>query len=233
MRPCGIQWIDLRGTVLYSTHSLRANAATLLLAAGVDLRKVQELPGHRHVTTTQICDKRQRTTTGHQDQKLKLQIGTSSEALSLEPRPFLDRSRQLFHVACNDPIHAGLAHGLLAEFIALRRGPGPEERAGLESSLFEVFGNRLGGGEMDADGVVLVALLVDGQRGLLTVLVKVLDPQPAGGGEPDAGAEVSFEDGAVTEIEHVIAGGKTHQLTGSSGSQRSCALEWIGRFPGR
>jgi len=50
------------GTRLYSTHSLHATTATLLLDAGVDIRKVQELLGHRHVTTTQIYDKRRRTT---------------------------------------------------------------------------------------------------------------------------------------------------------------------------
>jgi site-specific recombinase XerD len=50
------------GVRLYSTHSLRATTATLLLDAGVDIRKVQELLGHRHVTTTQIYDKRRRTT---------------------------------------------------------------------------------------------------------------------------------------------------------------------------
>jgi integrase/recombinase XerC len=45
---------------LYSTHSLRATAATVLLEAGEDICKVQELLGHRHVTTTQIYDKRRR-----------------------------------------------------------------------------------------------------------------------------------------------------------------------------
>lgn len=39
-------------------HSLRATAATLLLGGGIDIRRVQELLGHRHVTTTQIYDKR-------------------------------------------------------------------------------------------------------------------------------------------------------------------------------
>ncbi len=50
------------GVRIFSTHSLRATTATLLLDAGVDIRKVQELLGHRHVTTTQIYDKRRRTT---------------------------------------------------------------------------------------------------------------------------------------------------------------------------
>jgi site-specific recombinase XerD len=45
----------------YTPHSLRATSATLLLGANVDIRKVQELLGHRHITTTQIYDKRRRT----------------------------------------------------------------------------------------------------------------------------------------------------------------------------
>ena len=43
---------------VFTPHSLRATTATLLLGAGVDIRKVQHLLGHRHVTTTQIYDKR-------------------------------------------------------------------------------------------------------------------------------------------------------------------------------
>jgi len=39
-----------------------ATAATLLWDAGVDVCKVQELLGHKHVTTTQIYDKHRRTT---------------------------------------------------------------------------------------------------------------------------------------------------------------------------
>ncbi len=46
---------------IYSPHSLRATTATLLLSASVDIRKVQDLLGHRHVTTTQIYDKRRIT----------------------------------------------------------------------------------------------------------------------------------------------------------------------------
>jgi site-specific recombinase XerD len=50
------------GARIYSTYSLRATTATLLPDAGVDIRKVQELLGYRHITTTQIYDKRKRTT---------------------------------------------------------------------------------------------------------------------------------------------------------------------------
>lgn len=50
------------GRCVYTPHSLRTTTATLLLDAGVYITKVQELLGHRHITTTQIYNKRRRTT---------------------------------------------------------------------------------------------------------------------------------------------------------------------------
>jgi len=47
---------------IYTPHSLRATTATLLLDADKDIRAVQELLGHRHVTTTEIYYKRRRGT---------------------------------------------------------------------------------------------------------------------------------------------------------------------------
>ena len=59
--------MDESGTVkkvkrcIHTPHSLRATTATLLLDAGVDIIKVKEFLGHRHVTTTQTYDKRRRS----------------------------------------------------------------------------------------------------------------------------------------------------------------------------
>jgi site-specific recombinase XerD len=60
--PGSVRVSDGRKTCLYTPHSLRATTATLLLESGVDITKVQELMGHRHITTTQIYDKRRRLT---------------------------------------------------------------------------------------------------------------------------------------------------------------------------
>jgi integrase/recombinase XerD len=46
---------------VYSPHSMRATTATLLLDSSVGIESVQELLDHKHITTTQIYDKRRRS----------------------------------------------------------------------------------------------------------------------------------------------------------------------------
>lgn len=71
--PCGSPSADLLGDLrepdghvyprcTYTPQSHRATTATLLLSAGVDIAKVQELLGHRHLTTTQTYSMRRRKT---------------------------------------------------------------------------------------------------------------------------------------------------------------------------
>jgi len=90
---------------------------------------------------------------------------------AVEPRTFLNLPRQLCDVADNDSVH-GLAHGLVTKLIAVGHAPRPENRPGRKSSFPNVFGKRLGGGKMDADGAVAVAFLVNGESGLLAILMK-------------------------------------------------------------
>ena len=51
-----------RNECVYHPHSLRATTATLLFEAGFAIEEVQQLLGHKHITTTRIYDKRRRTT---------------------------------------------------------------------------------------------------------------------------------------------------------------------------
>lgn len=62
MQECEDSSGAIKKKCIYTPHSSRATTATLLLDDGEDIRKVQELLGHRHVTTTQIYDKRRRQT---------------------------------------------------------------------------------------------------------------------------------------------------------------------------
>ena len=46
---------------IYSPHSIGATTATLLLDSSVAIESVQELLDHKHITATQIYDKRRRS----------------------------------------------------------------------------------------------------------------------------------------------------------------------------
>ncbi len=62
--------VELR--CIYTPHSIRATTATLLLDADEDIREVQKLLGHRHVTVTQIYDKRRRGTKDSASHRLSI-----------------------------------------------------------------------------------------------------------------------------------------------------------------
>ena len=80
----------------------------------------------------------------------------------------------------------------LREFLRGRKS-GPLREPGLG----DVVGDRLGGGEVDADGAAAGAFLVDADGGAVGVVVDVLDAEPAAGGEPGPGIEVELEDRPV------------------------------------
>jgi len=44
----------------------------------------------------------------------------------LKMRAFLDRAGQPFQIIRDHPVHAGIAHGLLAKLVRARRPPGAE-----------------------------------------------------------------------------------------------------------
>ena len=55
------------------------------------------------------------------------------------------------------PTYTGLAHRVVSKLPAVKRATGSEEGLCLDCSFLDVLGNSLCGGEMDADGTVLVA----------------------------------------------------------------------------
>ncbi|MBZ5506079.1 MAG: tyrosine-type recombinase/integrase [Acidobacteriia bacterium] len=57
---------------VFSPHSLRATTATLLLDSSVPIESVQELLDHKHITTTQIYDKRRRSVRGSASHKVPI-----------------------------------------------------------------------------------------------------------------------------------------------------------------
>jgi len=75
--PGAVQEVELpTGTkvkqCVYSPHSLRATTATLLLDAGEPIESVQDLLDHKHITTTQIYDKRRRSVRDSASHKVPL-----------------------------------------------------------------------------------------------------------------------------------------------------------------
>lgn len=75
--PSAVQEVELPNgekvtRCVYSPHSLRATTATLLLDAGEAIESVQDLLDHKHITTTQIYDKRRRSVRDSASHKVPL-----------------------------------------------------------------------------------------------------------------------------------------------------------------
>jgi site-specific recombinase XerD len=75
--PGAVQEVELRDgkkekRCVYSPHSIRATTATLLLDAAESIESVQELLDHKHITTTQIYDKRRRSVRDSASHKVPL-----------------------------------------------------------------------------------------------------------------------------------------------------------------
>jgi hypothetical protein len=77
---------------IYTPHSLRATTATLLLDGNVDIVKVKDLLGHRHITTTQIYDKRRRIDLGERQPFIGDLITTRRPAHHPALRPKITRN---------------------------------------------------------------------------------------------------------------------------------------------
>src|SRR5216683_4189785 len=76
--------------------------------------------------------------------------------------------------------------------LAVRRAPGPEDGAGLESGLLGYSDIASAPAKWIPIVRCLLPFFVDRQGHMLTVLVKVLHPQPAGSRQPHRGVEIGL-----------------------------------------
>lgn len=108
-----------------------------------------------------------------------------------------DCTGQLLHVALDQLVQRGRFDWPGRELLATRSSTRPEEGTGGELRLCNVLADGLSRGEVNSNRSPLVALLMKPERGLVAVLVKVRDLQPAGGAQPDTGPQQRFQDGAI------------------------------------
>jgi len=88
------------------------------------------------------------------------------------------------------------------------------------------------GVEVEADRPALVALLVQAKRGLVAVLVKIRDLQPAGGAQPDPRPQKRFQDRAIAVVDDGLAVRQADELPGAGGGQRPRLLARVGGLAG-
>jgi hypothetical protein len=87
--------------------------------------------------------------------------GRSQGIHAIEPNAFLDRARHLCHVASNNSIHAGIAHRLLAELVAVYRAPGPANRPHSKPAFVGYSEIVSAAAKVDADDAMLVGLIIN------------------------------------------------------------------------
>ena len=87
--------------------------------------------------------------------------------------------------------------------------------------------------KVETNGPALVALFVQAQRGLIAVLVRIRNLQPAGSTQPDPRPQQSFQDGAIAVVDDRLAIRQTDQLPGPRGRERARFLARVGGLVGR
>jgi len=145
---------------------------------------------------------------------------------------FLHRAGQAHQVIQNRPVHRHFPHRAFREIPGGGSTAGAEERAGGEVGAVDILFDGLRRDGIDPDGAVLVAFLMNTDRGFALVKMEVLDFQAAAGGEADARVDIELEDGAIPVIEDRLAGGQGHQLAGARDRQRPGFLARVGRLAG-
>jgi hypothetical protein len=86
------------------------------------------------------------------------------------------------------------------------------------------------GSEMQPDRAPPRPFLRDADGGSVRVLVKVLDLEPAPGGEAGSRVEVKSQDRAVAIVEDAVTRGQAHELARAGGGEGAGFLAGIGGF---
>lgn len=157
-------------------------------------------------------------------------VGAAADGRAVLELFFSHRARHAVQIPLNHPVHRGRVHRPIGELLsALRRGLGPEEGTGGQAGFFDVFNDRLRGIEVKPDRSALVSLLVQLERRLLSVLVKVRDLQPAACRQSNPGIEINLEDRSIAVIDQVVAHRHSHQLPRPGRRQGFGFVAGIGR----
>src|SRR5215472_4039028 len=88
---------------------------------------------------------------------------------------FLHCAGQALQIAHDDAPERHFPHSTSREIPGVGSPAGTEEGAGSQSGAVDILGDRLSGDVVEPDGAVLIAFLMDTNRGLVLIEMKVLD----------------------------------------------------------